>query len=77
MPGKGLSREDLALLCKYDSPTVCNVIELFEVRPRDAGYMDAGISACFPDMPPMVGYACSSVTATPVPALPAPTTITR
>ena len=60
MPGKGLSREDLALLCKYDSPTVCNVIELFEVRPRDAGYMDAGISACFPDMPPMVGYACTA-----------------
>ena len=44
MPDQELSREEMALLCKYDSPTVCNVIELFEVRPRDVGYMGAGIS---------------------------------
>jgi regulator of RNase E activity RraA len=60
MRDEGLGREDLALLCQYDSPTVCNVIELFEVRPRDVGYMDARISACFPEMPPMVGYACTA-----------------
>jgi 4-hydroxy-4-methyl-2-oxoglutarate aldolase len=56
-----LSAPDLALLARYDTPTISNVIELFEVRPRSAGYMDARIRACFPEMPPIVGYA-STVT---------------
>ena len=50
----------LQLLGRYDTPTVCNVIELFAVRPRTAGYMDARIRACFPEMPPMVGYASTA-----------------
>src|SRR5439155_15517316 len=32
---------DLAALAKFDTPTICNTIELFEVRARTAGYMDA------------------------------------
>jgi 4-hydroxy-4-methyl-2-oxoglutarate aldolase len=50
----------LELLRKFDTPTVCNVIELFDRRPRTAGYMDARIKACFPKMPPMVGYASTA-----------------
>ena len=50
---------DLKLLAQYDTPTICNTIELFEVRPRTAGYMDGRIRACFPEMPPMVGYAAT------------------
>src|SRR5436305_6676635 len=50
----------LDLLRKYDTPTVCNVIELFDVRPRHSGYMDARIQACFPKMGPMVGYASTA-----------------
>ena len=61
MSKTGLSSEDLELLCKYDTPTICNAIELFQVRPRDAGYTDSRIQACYPEMPPMVGYA-STVT---------------
>ena len=51
---------DLELLRKFDTPTVCNVVELFDVRPRTAGYMNARIQACFPKMPPMVGYASTA-----------------
>jgi regulator of RNase E activity RraA len=51
---------DLKLLAQYDTPTICNTIELFEVRPRTAGYMDGRIRACFPEMPPMVGYAATA-----------------
>jgi regulator of RNase E activity RraA len=51
---------DLALLAQYDTPTICNTIELFEVRPRTEGYMDARIRACFPEMPPAVGYASTA-----------------
>ncbi|HWL07187.1 MAG TPA: RraA family protein [Planctomicrobium sp.] len=50
----------LAALAKYDTPTVCNVIELFDVRPRNAGYMNGSIKSCFPNLPPMVGYALTS-----------------
>ncbi len=51
---------DLKLLAQFDTPTICNAIELFEVRPRAAGYMDARIRACFPEMPPVVGYAATA-----------------
>jgi regulator of RNase E activity RraA len=51
---------DLELLRKYDTPTVCNVIELFDLRPRHTGYMNARIQACYPKLPPMVGYASTA-----------------
>jgi regulator of RNase E activity RraA len=50
----------LQLLAQYDTPTISNVIELFHVRPRNTGYMDARIRACFPEMPPIVGYASTA-----------------
>ena len=50
----------LEQLARYDTPTICNVIELFEVRPRTAGYMDGRIRACFPEMAPIVGYASTA-----------------
>ncbi len=50
----------LAELRKYDTPTICNVIELFDYRPRTEGYADARLKACFPKLPPMVGYACTA-----------------
>ncbi len=55
-----VSAGDLDLLRQYDTPTICNVIELFEVRPNNAGYMDQRIKSCFPKMPPMVGYASTA-----------------
>ena len=51
---------DLVALAKFDTPTICNTIELFEVRPRTAGYMDGRIRACFPVMAPAVGYAATA-----------------
>ncbi|MGE3409058.1 MAG: RraA family protein [Pirellulales bacterium] len=50
----------LARLAKFDTPTICNVIELFDVRPRNRGYMDDRIKCNFPELPPMVGYACTA-----------------
>ncbi len=55
-----ISRQTLEKLKTFDSPTVCNVIELFGVRPRSQGYMDARIQACFPKMPPVVGFAATA-----------------
>lgn len=50
----------LERLRRFDTPTVCNVIELFECRPLTAGYLSARIKACFPKLPPMVGYAATA-----------------
>lgn len=57
---EGVSAKVLAALAKYDTPTVCNVVELFDLRPRNLGYMNHTIQACYPDLPPMVGYALTS-----------------
>ncbi|HLK62295.1 MAG TPA: RraA family protein [Bryobacteraceae bacterium] len=51
---------DLKLLAQYDTPTISNAIELFSVRPRHEGYTDGRIRACFPEMPPIVGYASTA-----------------
>ena len=61
MPEKtALSEDVLSALAEFDTPTVCNVIELWDIRPRNTGYMNDTITACFPQMPPMVGYALTS-----------------
>jgi regulator of RNase E activity RraA len=57
---RAIPSADLELLRRFDTPTVCNVIELFECRPHTSGYMDSRIQACFPKLPPMVGYASTA-----------------
>ena len=55
-----LSAEQLKRLEACDTPTVCNVVELWDIHPRNNGYMNSSIVACFPEMPSMVGYALTS-----------------
>ena len=55
-----LTPATLAKLAAYDTPTICNVIELFDVRPRDTGFMDHRIRANFPELPPVVGFAATA-----------------
>jgi hypothetical protein len=40
-----VSAADLEMLWKFDTPTVCNVVELFDLRPRHTGYMNSRIQA--------------------------------
>lgn len=68
MSDAALSTEALELLRKYDTPTVCNVIELFGVRPNTSGYMGRHIQPCFPELPPMVGYAVTATFRSAAPA---------
>jgi regulator of RNase E activity RraA len=55
-----ITAETLAKLRKYDTPTICNVIELFDVLPRNRGYMDQRVKCNFPELPPMVGFAATA-----------------
>jgi len=57
-----ISETVLNKLATFDTPTICNVIELFEIRPRTEGYVkDAGIRCNYPTLPPIVGYAATAV----------------
>ena len=68
MSDRTLSREAIELLRSHDTPTICNVIELFGVRPRNSGYLDKRIQPCFPEFPPMVGYAVTATFRSAAPA---------
>lgn len=57
---KKVTGKVLDKLRRFDTPTICNVIELFEVRPDTAGYMDARIKASY-NLPPMVGFASTAL----------------
>ena len=55
-----LSPADLEALRKLSTPTVANAIELFNVRPRNQGFMSPEIRCLFPDLGVMVGYAVTA-----------------
>lgn len=60
MTASSITAATLNKLAKYDTPTICNIIELFDVRPDTEGYMDSQIRAAFPEMAPMVGFAATA-----------------
>ena len=54
-----LSEAELGALRAWPTPAISNAIETFDVRPRNQGFM-LGIKCIFPDLAPMVGYACTA-----------------
>ncbi len=60
---KLLSKEQIEALKRYNTPTISNAIEVFNVRPRHVGFLPHRIRCLFPDLGTMVGYAVTSVTA--------------
>ncbi len=60
MPSTPLDPGVLQRLRAHSTPTICNAVETFEVRPRDQGFMDAGVRCVLPHLPPMVGFAVTA-----------------
>ena len=56
-----ISKETLEALKQIDSPSICNAIEGFNIRPKNQGFMLPEIKAIFRDFPPVVGYAVTGV----------------
>lgn len=52
--------ETLKQLGQFDTPTICNTIELFDVQPRTFGFSGQRIESCYPDLPPAVGFASTA-----------------
>lgn len=54
-----LTGEQLQALRGINTPTVANAIELLGFRDSHLCATDSSIRCVFPDMPPIVGYACT------------------
>lgn len=52
--------ELLEALARYDSPTLANAIEEFDIQPRDVGFADSRVRCMFPELGRMVGYAATA-----------------
>lgn len=52
-----LSREELAALAAFDTPTICNALEIVVPERRGLGYTVRPLVPADPSLPPMVGYA--------------------
>lgn len=64
-----LSGDLLRRLANYDSPTISNAIEKFNVRTRNEGYVNGAVRCLTPGKAPAVGYAvtaCVRTSNTPV-----------
>jgi regulator of RNase E activity RraA len=67
-----LSAEQLEALRRYNTPTISNAIEVFNIRKRHLGFLPHSIRCLFPDLGPIVGYAVTSQTQAAPPEEPPP-----
>ncbi len=63
-----LDDAQLAALRRYNTPTISNAIELFDVRPRNTGFLPHTIRCLLPEIGVIVGYAVTSQTRAEPPA---------
>ena len=54
---EAFSARDLAKLAEYDTPTMCNALEVMDPRWRTTGFTVRPMVCQFPDLKPVVGYA--------------------
>jgi len=55
-----LSNEQLEELTQFDTPTVANALEVFDLRARTEGFTSPKIRAIFPGMERLCGYAVTA-----------------
>jgi regulator of RNase E activity RraA len=66
-----LSAAELEKLRQYNTPTISNAIELFDIRPRHCGFLPHQIRCLLPELGVIVGYAVTSRTSAAMPDRPA------
>ena len=52
-----LTRADLETLAQWDTPTICNGLELLDAKHRTTGFTTQNMICLDPKLKPMVGYA--------------------
>ena len=56
-----LNREELESLRRWSTCAISNGIELFNIRPRNEGYMLHEMKSIFPELGAMIGYSVTAV----------------
>lgn len=56
-----LTADELEAVRRLPSPALANAIEIFDLRPRNAGFMDPSIKQLFPELGSIIGYAFTAV----------------
>ena len=56
-----LGAEELEALRRWPTCAISNAVELFNIRPRNEGFMLPEIKYIFPELGPMIGYAVTAV----------------
>ncbi len=59
-----LNSKELEVLHHWSTCAICNAIELFNIRPRNEGFMLAEIKCMLPELGPMIGYAVTATIST-------------
>jgi len=54
---EGLTEADLEALAAFDTPTICNALEVVAPERRTVGFTTGSLVCPFPELGPMVGYA--------------------
>jgi 4-hydroxy-4-methyl-2-oxoglutarate aldolase len=72
MPTYPLSPDLLEALRRYNTPTIANAIETFNLRGRHLGFLPHQIRCLLPSLKPIVGYAVTSMTMAAPPDGPQP-----
>jgi 4-hydroxy-4-methyl-2-oxoglutarate aldolase len=62
MTAEILTAAQLDALRRYNTPTISNAIEIFNIRERHLGFLPHQIRCLFPDLPPIIGHAVTSQT---------------
>ena len=57
MAEPSLTQDDLDALARFDTPTICNALELVAPERRALGFTSAPLVCADPALPPIVGYA--------------------
>jgi 4-hydroxy-4-methyl-2-oxoglutarate aldolase len=72
MSSTPLTPAQIEELRRYNTPTVSNAIEAFEIRPRHVGFLPHHVRCLTPELGVMVGYAVTSVYRSDPPTQPTP-----
>ena len=54
------SADELAQLARLDTPSICNALEMIDAKYRTQFWTQEPLTCAFPELPAMVGYACTA-----------------
>ncbi len=58
---------DLSVLARFNTPTIANAIELFDLRPRNQGFLRPGFLCLRPEAAPVAGFASTCAVSSETP----------